>query len=681
MRLRRNKKRPLLQSLAVSYLLVLTPMLLLCYALYRSQYSSLESSMSEMQYAQLHRYQGAIQSELTDLNLLSNQLYITVSQTNVAIRSRQDLQSTDHTTMLRLRNQISNTLRTAKSTEEILLYLGRNGYGITSLRALPLEQLYALTKDHESLWKSWDELVAMLQSYRQAGLHRSGDTLYFLTGLGNDACALFNLKPDYLIDLYGETSSDEFFALTTLEGDILFQNHAEFPLDTAALAAGSEPEGASDWLITRLRLQNFDYYVISLRSRAALRGALLSQTAQLLPAIVVCTLISFLIIFYSVRRNYNPVAEVLRMANVNGLNIDEGNHEFAQLNTLLQLALEDRQKLVQHESQTRLRHDGALLYAQLATPRAAQAVASRFAHCQKNFQNPYWCYIEMALVDNGGTQNSETAFSLAQELLLEMLDQNFNVVSLCTQQGLMFLTGLPSPDDPYPLLLKNDLQKAIVFLREEYTAEFSCRVTAVVPAGEDFSRTSAMLMEQLSQMRLLPYSSPLQLYQELSPIEAQLLSALFSMEQSILAGDENAVRLHAAQLNQLVERASQQKNDRAKKMGAKDLVLQQVIQLVQSNYYDPNLNVSTIAQQLGRHPDDLSRIFRQSMQIGPLEYIHSVRIQAAIKLLKDNPGMTIRRIAELCGYVSIDSFNRAFKRITGTTASKYRESLESKDPS
>lgn len=115
----------------------------------------------------------------------------------------------------------------------------------------------------------------------------------------------------------------------------------------------------------------------------------------------------------------------------------------------------------------------------------------------------------MALVDNGGTQNSETAFSLAQELLLEMLDQNFNVVSLCTQQGLMFLTGLPSPDDPYPLLLKNDLQKAIVFLREEYTAEFSCRVTAVVPAGEDFSRTSAMLMEQLSQMRLLPYSSPL----------------------------------------------------------------------------------------------------------------------------------------------------------------------------
>lgn len=70
--------------------------------------------------------------------------------------------------MLRLRNQISNTLRTAKSTEEILLYLGRNGYGITSLRALPLEQLYALTKDHESLWKSWDELVAMLQPYRQA---------------------------------------------------------------------------------------------------------------------------------------------------------------------------------------------------------------------------------------------------------------------------------------------------------------------------------------------------------------------------------------------------------------------------------------------------------------------------------------------------------------------------------
>lgn len=38
--------------------------------------------------------------------------------------------------------------------------------------------------------------------------------------------------------------------------------------------------------------------------------------------------------------------------------------------------------------------------------------------------------------------------------------------------------------------------------------------------------------------------------------------------------------------------------------------------------------------------------------------------------------MTARRVAELCGYVNIDSFNRAFKRVTGTTPGRYRAQSE-----
>ena len=46
----------------------------------------------------------------------------------------------------------------SRGVEEILLYMGKSGYGITSKRVLPLEQLYLLTENHESLWKSLDEL-------------------------------------------------------------------------------------------------------------------------------------------------------------------------------------------------------------------------------------------------------------------------------------------------------------------------------------------------------------------------------------------------------------------------------------------------------------------------------------------------------------------------------------------
>ncbi len=667
------KKRPLLQSLILSYLLVLFPLALLCYVLFQNHSAVLEGNLQQMQYAQLHRYQTALQSELTDLTLLANQFYTTVSQTNAVTRSRADLQSTDHTTMVRLRTQLSSAVNTSRSVEEILLYMGKSGYGITSKRVLPLDQLYSLTENHEALWKSLDELKQLLSFTRRGGLQRVDDTLYFFTGLGNGSCVLFNLRPDYLIDLYGENSTDEYFAFTTLQGDILFQNGEDFPLDTVQFLAEEGEFASNKWLVTALRLDGYDYRIISVRSRTAIRTALLKQTTGLLAAIPVCTFLSFMVIILSLKRNYTPVAEVLRMANDSGFDTDEENHEFDQLHTLLQKALDDRQKLKQREDRIRLRQDDARLYTELGTSQAETAAAKRFAQCRQPFPMPYWCYIEMTLVDYGDVQDDETIFSIAQELIRKMLEPNFSVVSLQTGQQLLFLMGLQHSGDSQIPLFRNDLQRALSFLQEEYSAEFVCCATDVAAVGESFSQTSITLMEQLSQMRLLPCSAPIQMYQEIPAMESHILSILSAMQQAVLTGNDSALQNDASQLYLLLEREREKVSDSSAK--SEGHLLEQVIQLVQSSYFDPDLNVSAIAQRLGRNPDVVSRAFRQGMQIGPLEYLHSVRIHAATRLLKENPDLTIRRVAELCGYINIDSFNRAFKRIIGTTAGKYREKL------
>ena len=124
------RKRPLLQSLILSYLLVLFPLALLCYVLFQNHSAVLEGNLQQMQYAQLHHYQTALQSELTDLTLLANQFYTTVSQTNAVTRSRADLQNTDHTTMVRLRTQLSSAVNTSRSVEEILLYMEKADMGL-----------------------------------------------------------------------------------------------------------------------------------------------------------------------------------------------------------------------------------------------------------------------------------------------------------------------------------------------------------------------------------------------------------------------------------------------------------------------------------------------------------------------------------------------------------------------
>ena len=52
----------------------------------------------------------------------------------------------------------------------------------------------------------------------------------------------------------------------------------------------------------------------------------------------------------------------------------------------------------------------------------------------------------------------------------------------------------------------------------------------------------------------------------------------------------------------------------------------------------------------------------------------SRRIDNAIFLLKENTEQNILDIALACGYNNTANFNKAFKKVTGTTPSKYRNS-------
>ena len=274
-------------------------------------------------------------------------------------------------------------------------------------------------------------------------------------------------------------------------------------------------------------------------------------------------------------------------------------------------------------------------------------------------------------------ERDEEVFSVAQNLLTELLRQNFNAAALYAHQRLLFLVGLQDGSEARALLLKSDLQKGLAFLREDYGAEFACRASAVSPLDEEFSALSARLMDQLSQLHQYPADGPVQVWQALSEDQQQAMRALLSLEHALRSDDLDAFRGGVRALGKLlVDRSPAPAAQEPAETGSDNLIARQVVQLVQSSYYDPNLNVSAIAQRLGRNPDVVSRAFRQTMHMGPLEYIHSVRIRAATDLLRDNPDMTARRVAELCGYVNIDSFNRAFKRVTGTTPGRYRAQSE-----
>ncbi len=90
---------------------------------------------------------------------------------------------------------------------------------------------------------------------------------------------------------------------------------------------------------------------------------------------------------------------------------------------------------------------------------------------------------------------------------------------------------------------------------------------------------------------------------------------------------------------------------------------------IRDRYADSNLSAAVLAGEFGLNSTYASRVFKQVMGKGIYEYIHSVRIEAAIILLHE--GLSVKDAARAVGYVDSGTMNRAFRKYLGTTASFY----------
>jgi transcriptional regulator GlxA family with amidase domain len=92
-------------------------------------------------------------------------------------------------------------------------------------------------------------------------------------------------------------------------------------------------------------------------------------------------------------------------------------------------------------------------------------------------------------------------------------------------------------------------------------------------------------------------------------------------------------------------------------------------------YGDPDLTVYKFAEVVGRPERFISQLFKEHTGQTLSEYLEQIRINKATELLVQT-GMTIDEIARHTGYNSSHSFRRAFKRVSGVTPGKYRNTTE-----
>ena len=95
-----------------------------------------------------------------------------------------------------------------------------------------------------------------------------------------------------------------------------------------------------------------------------------------------------------------------------------------------------------------------------------------------------------------------------------------------------------------------------------------------------------------------------------------------------------------------------------------------------SNNLGEDLRIETLAARFHMSQRTFIRMFTHKIGTSPGKYIEQLRIEQARQLLEDTD-RPISKIAEACGYSSVDGLRLAFERKLGTTPRQYRDRFTS----
>lgn len=110
---------------------------------------------------------------------------------------------------------------------------------------------------------------------------------------------------------------------------------------------------------------------------------------------------------------------------------------------------------------------------------------------------------------------------------------------------------------------------------------------------------------------------------------------------------------------------------RRRKRSHNELLRSQMLELVEEEFAEPQLSLTSAAESLGISESYLSHFFKEQTGRNFHVYLEELRMTKACELLKKT-SVPIVEIARAVGYGSSNTFGRAFRRVHGMNATAYR---------
>jgi len=92
---------------------------------------------------------------------------------------------------------------------------------------------------------------------------------------------------------------------------------------------------------------------------------------------------------------------------------------------------------------------------------------------------------------------------------------------------------------------------------------------------------------------------------------------------------------------------------------------------IRRHWKDPLLSMNQVCDRIGVHRSGLFRKFKKYLKKTPLEYLHTLRTQSAVRHLRES-SLSVSEIAYDCGFTDTAYFSRFLKKRTGFSPQEIR---------
>ncbi len=139
------------------------------------------------------------------------------------------------------------------------------------------------------------------------------------------------------------------------------------------------------------------------------------------------------------------------------------------------------------------------------------------------------------------------------------------------------------------------------------------------------------------------------------------------LQESLALEDMGKIK---ATMVRIIKRLCDRYSEKAEK--GPEILNQRLLAMIQEDLCEPELSPDYLGDALNMNSAYLRQFFLQHNHMPIWDYIHEKRIGLA-KVRLVHTKRTILKISGSCGYTSISTFTRTFKKYTGMTPGKYRE--------